>query len=195
MTKEIIGLTGGIATGKSTVSKYLSDKYDLTIYDADVIARQAVEKNSPIWQRIVDRYGKEIINQDGDLNRRQLGQIIFNQLAEKQWLEQQIHPFVRDYFTNLIAQTNEPVIVLVIPLLFEVNMTDLVTEIWVVICSLEQEIDRLMKRNNLTITEAKTRINNQIPLAQKVAQADFVLDNEESLQDLYRQIDRKMKNR
>ena len=192
MAKEIIGLTGGIATGKSTVSNYLSQKYHLPIYDADIIARKAVEKDSPIWQRIVNRYGKDILNPDGDLNRRQLGEIIFNQLAQKQWLEQQIHPFVRDYFTNSIAQTNEPLIVLVIPLLFEVKMTDFVTQIWVVSCSLEQEIDRLVKRNNLTITEAKTRINSQIPLAQKVAQADFVLDNQGSLENLYSQIDRKI---
>ena len=86
-------------------------------------------------------------------------------------------------------------LIVILGLSLSATLVHLVTEIWVVTCSLEQEIDRLMKRNNLTITEAKTRINNQIPLAQKVAQADFVLDNEESLQDLYRQIDRKMKNR
>ena len=187
MIKQIIGLTGGIATGKSTVSRYLEEKYKLPIYDADIIARQAVDKGSPILRKISDRYGQDILNQNGELNRSQLGEIIFNQPTEKQWLEQQIHPFVKNYFIEQIQQTNEPFIVLVIPLLFEAKMTNLVTEIWVVTCSLETEIDRLITRNKLTLTEAKTRINNQIPLAQKVAQADFVLDNEESLQDLYRQ--------
>ena len=195
MIKQIIGLTGGIATGKSTVSRYLEEKYKLPIYDADIIARQAVDKGSPILKKISDRYGQDILNQNGELNRSQLGEIIFNQPTEKQWLEQQIHPFVKNYFIEQIQQTNEPFIILVIPLLFEAKMTDLVTQIWVVTCSLEQQIYRLINRNNLTLTQAKTRINNQIPLAEKIKQADIVLDNQGILEDLHSQIDQVMSSK
>ena len=165
--KKIIGLTGGIATGKSTVANYLSDKYSWPVFDADTIARQAVQVNSPIFAKIVDRYGHDILNQNGSLNRAKLGHLIFNDHQEKKWLENQIHPFVYDYFQDIIKQRNDPIIVFVIPLLFEAKMTDLVTEIWVVYCSLEQEVDRLIHRNNLTPAEAQARINSQIPLNEK----------------------------
>ncbi len=186
---KIIGLTGGIATGKSTVSQYLSDRYNLPIFDADIIAREAVELNSPILQKIVDRYGSNITNEDGTLNRSQLGQIIFNNKNEKKWLEKQIHPFVYNYFKSIIEQSNKPLIVFVIPLLFEAKMTDLVSEIWVVYCSLEQEIDRLVKRNNLTLSEAKTGIYSQIPLTEKIKQADVTINNQGDLMELYSEID------
>ena len=193
--KNIIGLTGGIATGKSTVAKYLSTRYFLPIFDADIIARQAVELNSPILAKIVDRYGDKITHQDGTLNRGKLGQIIFNNSQEKQWLENQIHPFVYNYFQNIIKQANNPLIVFVIPLLFEAKMTDLVTEIWVIYCSLDQEIARLIKRNNLTSKEASARIKSQIPMPEKLQQADVVIDNQGSLKELHSQIDKIMSSK
>ena len=193
--KNIIGLTGGIATGKSTVAKYLSTRYFLPIFDADIIARQAVELNSPILAKIVDRYGDKITHQDGTLNRGKLGQIIFNNSQEKQWLENQIHPFVYNYFQNIIKQANNPLVVFVIPLLFEAKMTDLVTEIWVIYCSLDQEIDRLIKRNNLTFKEASARIKSQIPMPEKLQQADVVIDNQGSLKELHSQIDKIMSSK
>ena len=187
--RKIIGLTGGIATGKSTVSQYLLEKYHVPIFDADIIARQAVELNSPILEKIVARYGKKITHEDGSLNRSELGAIIFNNPPEKKWLENQIHPFVNDYFQGIIERSNEPLIVFVIPLLFEAKMTNLVSEIWVVTCSLEQEIERLMTRDNLTLTEASARINSQIPLTEKIKQAHVVINNQGNLQQLYSQID------
>ena len=193
--QKIIGLTGGIATGKSTVAKYLAEQYSLPIFDADIIARQAVELDSPILTKIVDRYDYDILNQNGSLNRAKLGHIIFNDHQEKKWLENQIHPFVYDYFQDIIKQRNDPIIVFVIPLLFEAKMTDLVTEIWVVYCSLEQEVDRLIHRNNLTPAEAKARINSQIPLNEKIQFADVVLDNQGNLSELYTQIDQIMSSK
>ena len=187
--RKIIGLTGGIATGKSTISQYLFKKYHVPIFDADIIARQAVELNSPILEKIVARYGKKITHEEGSLNRSELGAIIFNNPPEKKWLENQIHPFVNDYFQGIIERSNEPLIVFVIPLLFEAKMTNLVSEIWVVTCSKEQEIDRLMTRDNLTLTEATARINSQIPLTEKIKQAHVVINNQGNLQQLYSQID------
>jgi dephospho-CoA kinase len=185
----IIGLTGGIATGKSTVSNYLAEKYLIPVLDADLIARTAVTINSPIFQNIVNRYGKNILLDDDNLNRKKLGQIIFNNQAEKTWLENQIHPFVVDFLQSQIKLLSNPIIVLSIPLLFEVKMTNLVNTIWVVTCNLSTQLSRLKRRNNLTEDEAISRINSQMPLAEKSTLADIVIDNSNNLADLYKQID------
>ncbi|NEP52321.1 MAG: dephospho-CoA kinase, partial [Moorea sp. SIO3C2] len=98
--KRIIGLTGGIATGKTTVSNYLADTYRLPILDADIYAREAVQPDSPILKQIYQRYGLQVQHSDGTLNRKRLGEIIFSNPAERQWLEEQIHPYVRDRFLS-----------------------------------------------------------------------------------------------
>lgn len=188
----IIGLTGGIATGKSTVSNYLQTKYNIPVLDADIIARDAVKVNSPIYYDIIDRYGKEIVLDNGELNREKLGNIIFNNNQEKKWLESKIHPFVRVTFQEKIKLLSNPIIILSIPLLFEANMTDLVDQIWVVTCDFTTQLDRLKTRNNLTKKEAIDRINSQMFLAEKVKKADIVIDNNKNLPDLYNQIDKIM---
>ena len=188
--QRIIGLTGGIATGKSTVSHYLATTYQLPILDADTYAREAVAKGSSILEALTQRYGSHILLADGTLNRQQLGHIIFNQPDEKNWVEQQIHPFVRQRFSQ-VSQNYAPsqTLVYAIPLLFEANLTHLVSEIWVVICNPEQQKRRLMTRNHLSENEATTRINNQLPLREKAAQADQILDNSGDRTQLYGQID------
>jgi dephospho-CoA kinase len=190
MSRRIIGLTGGIACGKSTVSNYLENTYKIPVLDADVYAREAVQKGSPILEKIFQRYGTKVKSQDNSLDRQQLGEIIFNNSAEKLWLESQIHPYVRECFKQNLAQLDHPIVIFSIPLLFEAKLTHLVTEIWVVFCSFKQQIQRLVTRNNLTKEQAIARINNQMPLAEKIALADIVLDNSGSLEDLYTQIDR-----
>jgi dephospho-CoA kinase len=189
---RIIGLTGGIATGKTTVSRYLAEKYHLPILDADLYAREAVAINSPILQAIYQRYGDAVKLPDGNLNRQVLGKIIFTQPQEKEWLESQIHPYVRTKFVSALATLNHPLIVLVIPLLFEANMTDLVNEIWVVTSPETTQIERIQTRDGLTKSQAIARINNQLPLQTKIAKADFILDNTGNLPDLYQQIDAKL---
>jgi len=189
MTKRIIGLTGGIATGKTTVANYLAERYNFPILDADIYAREAVAVGSPLLQEIVARYGSEILLADGSLDRQHLGVIIFNNPTERQWLEQLIHPYVRGRFINKMAELFAQTVVWVVPLLFEAGMTDSVTEIWVVICSEQQQLERLMQRNNLTLEAARSRINSQLPLAEKVARADVVLDNSSSLEMLLKQVD------
>ena len=188
--RRIIGLTGGISTGKTTVSDYLAKTYQLPILDADVYAREAVKPNSPILQAIVARYGDRLILPDGSLNRSALGEIIFRDEREKKWLESKIHPYVRDRFIEQLQQLDSKIVVLAIPLLFEVKMTDFVTEIWVVYCNEQTQLERLQKRNNLTLEQARIRIANQLPLAEKVAQADVVLDNNSNQSSLFAQIDR-----
>ena len=188
-TRRLIGLTGGIATGKTTVSNYLAQKYHLPILDADVFAKEAVDRDSPILQNIFDRYGDRVIKSDRSLNRSALGEIVFNNAKEKQWLESQIHPYVRDRFQQELQRTTANTIVLDIPLLFEANLTDTVTEIWVVTCDRITQINRLQQRNSLTRSQAETRIDNQFPLSSKIAAANVVLNNDRDLACLFAQID------
>ncbi len=188
--KRVIGLTGGVGMGKSTVSNHLADTYHLPVLDADIYARQAVEIGSPILQRIAQRYGESILQADGSLDRRQLGDIVFQQPDERRWLEQQIHPDVRDRMLQDAQNlTDAPAIVMSIPLLFEANLTHLVTEIWVVMCDRNQQIQRLMERDLLTQDQALSRIQSQMPIEEKMAQADVVLDNRTTVEDLLKQID------
>jgi dephospho-CoA kinase len=189
MNQRLIGLTGGIATGKTTVSNYLGDRYGLPILDADIYAKEAVGLDSPIFQKIVQRYGSDIQLENRALNRTKLGDIIFNNAQEKIWLEAQIHPYVRKRFREEIDSLDKQIIVLSIPLLIEANLTHLVSEIWVVFCDYEQQIQRLQQRNLLTQQQAIARIKNQLPLAEKIARADVVLDNSQGLDFLYQQID------
>ncbi|MEI2577870.1 dephospho-CoA kinase [Scytonema sp. PRP1] len=192
MTKHIIGLTGGIATGKTTVANYLASAYNLPILDADIYAREAVSVDSPILLEIAQRYGKQILLVNGNLNRQKLGEIIFNSQEERNWVEGLIHPYVGDRFLEEIAVSSAQTLVLVVPLLFEAGMTHLVTEIWVVSCSEQQQLERLMRRNNLTLEQAQARIMSQMPIAEKVARADVVLDNSFTLEVLLKQVDAAM---
>lgn len=192
MSRRILGITGGIGTGKTTVSNYLATAYNIPILDADDYARQAVRKGSPILEKIRHRYGNEILERDGNLNRSKLGNIIFNQPSEKQWLEQQIHPVVRQHIATELTQLKTHLIAVVVPLLFEAKMTDLVTEIWVVYCSPDQQIQRVMERDGLSESEARSRIKAQLSLEEKIALADQKIDNSQSLSELYQQIDRKI---
>lgn len=184
-----IGLTGGIGTGKTTISNYLAHHHQLPVLDADIYSREAVQPASPILTQIFERYGVSVRLADGTLNRKRLGEIIFNNLDEKQWLEQQIHPYVRDRFQSELDTLIAPTVVLVIPLLFEAEMTDLVTEIWVVSCSPEQQLQRMMTRDRLSLEQAQARINNQRPLEEKIARADVVFDNSSTLEPLLKQVD------
>jgi dephospho-CoA kinase len=187
--KRIIGLTGGIATGKTTVSNYLAHHHQLPVLDADIYAREAVQLGSPILSKIAERYGSDILLPDGALNRKRLGEIVFSNPTERQWLEQQIHPYVRDRFQSELDTLVAPTVVLVVPLLFEAGMTDLVTEIWVVSCSSQQQLMRLRERDRLSTEQAQVRLNSQLPLQEKVARANVVLDNSSTPKGLLKQVD------
>jgi dephospho-CoA kinase len=198
---RLIGLTGGIATGKTAISNYLAHTHKFPILDADIYAREAVHPGSPILNSIVERYGASILLSDGNLNRPELGNIIFCNPTEREWLEQQIHPYVRQRLVeatqNHIAQstivsTNTLTLVLVVPLLFEANMTDLCTEIWVVYCPPSVQVQRLRSRDGLNCDRANARIQTQLPLDQKCQKADVVIDNSSTLDFLFLQIDAKL---
>lgn len=181
-TPPVIGLTGGIATGKSTVAAYLTQHYGWPTLDADVLSRQVVEPGTAAWHEIVQRYGESVLQPDGHLNRSELGAIVFQETAqaekERRWLEEQIHPRIRQQFQEAIAAAAAwPPLVLVVPLLFEAQMTDLVTEIWVVYCTLEQQKIRLRQRDGYDEEQVRSRLTAQMPLGDKCRQATLVLDN------------------
>ena len=202
--RRIVGLTGGIGMGKTTVSAYLSNQCGVPIFDADVVARDVVVPGSLVLSKIADRYGSTVLLPDGRLDRMRLGNIVFNSLPERHWLEQQIHPVVRDRFEQELQSPmllSEPLVILVVPLLFEARMTDLVNEIWVVFCPLEQQIERLVERSihdrgiryQLTRAQVQARIDSQMPIERKIQRADVVLDNSRSEADLFEQIDRALR--
>jgi dephospho-CoA kinase len=184
-----IGLTGGIGMGKTTISDYVAAK-QIPVFDADVYAREAVEPGSNVLAEVVARYGASILLPDGTLDRPRLAGIVFDSPPEKVWLEQQIHPFVRDRLeAELRRSADAPILLLVIPLLFEARMTNLVTEIWVVRSQQEQQEQRLKARDRLNPNQIRARIDGQMAIERKVQQADVVLDNSSTLEALYQQVD------
>jgi dephospho-CoA kinase len=187
-----IGITGGIGMGKTTVSDYLQVAYQLPVLDADLYARAAVEPGSQVLAELVERYGPSVLLPDGALDRQRLGTIIFSSSTERRWVEQQIHPYVRQRFeTELQALKSQghQTIVLVVPLLFEARMTDLVNEIWVVQTPEAEQIGRLFQRDQLTLEQIRSRITSQMAIEKKIAQADIVLDNSSTPEALLRQVD------
>jgi dephospho-CoA kinase len=196
MTQRIIGITGGIATGKTLVSNYLAKTYNLPILDADRYAREAVDPDyaeihgGKILDAIANHFGNRVLNPDGTLDRHQLGEIVFKDKSQRTWLEAQIHPYVCDRLVTQ-AQAHAPeTVVMVIPLLFEAKLTNLVTEIWLVVCEPEQQLQRLVDRNNLSLEQAQQRIAAQMPMSQKEPLADVILNNSAQPEDLYTEIDR-----
>lgn len=193
--QRIIGLTGGIATGKTTVSNYLANNYNFPVFDADIYAREAVQPDSFILTELAQRYSPNILLSNGELDRQALAKIIFHNPQERSWVEQKIHPYVRQRIQAQLRTFSGYIAVLAIPLLFEAKMTDLCNEIWVVSCHLQQQIKRLIERNNFTLAQAQARIDSQMPLGEKIAAADVVLDNSATLDYLYKQIDAQLISR
>ena len=182
---KIIGLTGGIATGKSTVSKLLLDNGYIVI-DADIIARKVVEIGQPAYMEIVDYFGKEVLKEDNSINRKSLGKLIFSNEEMKNKLNSITHPFI---FNEMVGELNKKcrdnkIIFLDIPLLFEEyeNILELnidFEEIWLVYSNETNQINRLMKRDNLDRDESIKRIRNQMTMEEKLKMADVVIYNDD----------------
>ncbi|MGB1196187.1 MAG: dephospho-CoA kinase [Synechococcus sp.] len=177
-----IGLTGGIASGKSSVGRWLSD-HGLPVLDADRYARDALAPGSAGCQAVLKRYGPAVAARGAradvvELNRSALADIVFADAVERQWLEQLIHPLVRQAFDTALGELElTPAVVLMVPLLYESGLESLCTEVWVVRCSKEQQQQRLIQRNRLSAQQADQRIEAQWPLARKCLLADQIIDN------------------
>lgn len=201
----ILGLTGGIATGKSTVSHYFSDKYHIPVIDADKIARDVVEPGTPGYNAIVKYFGPLVpdltLNNDdndpntenGPLNRAALGAYVFSHKHELKILNSITHPAVRKRILYLLFKSYlqlEPVVVLDIPLLFESGMDWLCSRTLTISCNSDHQLERLLSRNKeLTKDQALDRINSQMQLAEKVKLSDYVIFNDGGLDELKTNLD------
>ena len=173
-----IGLTGGIATGKSSAARLLEQRHGLPVLDADLYARQALEPGQPATEAVVERFGPGVVSSGGVVDRRALGAIVFNNQDERRWLEQLVHPIVRQRFDQeLMHLDTKPAVVLMIPLLFESGLEALCSETWLVDCDESQQLQRLMARDQLNEAEAQARMDAQWPLARKRPLADVLISN------------------
>lgn len=187
-----IGLTGGIATGKSTVASMLLRK-GAPLVDADVIAREVVEPGSPVLSRVAERFGSDILLPDGSLNRKKLGAIVFADPAQRKALESLLHPPIRALMKERMAllerqQPDKPVIVDV-PLLYESGLEAMFDAVMVVYVPAALQRERLKQRDGLTEEQAVQRLAAQLPIDEKRRRADIVIDNAGTLQETQRQID------
>ncbi|WML59500.1 dephospho-CoA kinase [Neobacillus sp. PS2-9] len=186
----VIGLTGGIASGKSTVSTMFKEM-NIPVVDADVEARLAVMKGEAAYFQIIDTFGKDILLEDGEIDRQKLGSIIFHQEEKRKLLNEIVHPEVRKRMMGQVeeAQLNgEEVIVLDIPLLFESKLTYMAEKTILVYVDYDIQLERLMKRNSLSIDDAKARIQSQMPLNEKIKLADAVINNNGSIEETKKQL-------
>ena len=184
-----IGLTGGIASGKSSVGRLLAAQ-GLPLLDADVYAREALAPGSPGAGAVLERYGDRVRAPDEEIDRAALGQIVFGDGAERRWLEQLLHPVVRACFAAKLQElAAEPVVVLVVPLLFEAGLETLCSEVWLVDCDETQQLQRLMARDGLGEADARAHIAAQWPLARKRQLADVVLNNRGTPEQLATQVE------
>ena len=176
----IAGLTGGIASGKSTVSAVLAEA-GARVIDADGIAREAARKGTAVHADIVAHFGRGILLPDGEIDRRRLGDIVFNDPVEKQVLEGFIHPRVREETARRLERIRreapDAVVILEVPLLFEAGMHHGLEEVIVVVAPEAVQLARLMARDRLAPAEALARIRSQMPIEQKKALATRVIDN------------------
>lgn len=193
---RVIGLTGGIASGKTTVSNILKE-LGAIIIDADKIARKVVEKGSPALKEIEEHFGREILFKNGRLNRKKLGNIVFNDTELLKKLNEIIHPYIIEKIINEINQYrdtyNNRVIILDAALLIELNLMDLVEEVWLIAVPEKMQLGRLVERENISVDQAQKRIYAQISLEDKKKYADLIIDNSKDLAYLQAQIEENWK--
>jgi dephospho-CoA kinase len=186
----LVGLTGNIGSGKSTVAQMLSE-HGATIIDADVLARRAVELGTASYDKIVARWGSDVLAPDGQLDRAALRRIVFSDHEQLEELNQIVHPEVERLRTRLVEQArvrNDRIVICDIPLLFERHMTDRFDRIILVDAHRAVRLERLVKDRGLGATEAMDMIAAQMPAELKRARADFVIDNDGTLTQLERRV-------
>lgn len=190
MTK-LLGLTGGISSGKSTISNYLRS-LNIPIVDADLLARKVMGAGEPALAEIVEVFGEEALLPNGEVNRQRLGQIVFESADKRKKLNQIVQHRIRTEIKKEIQKhlKEEPtLIVLDIPLLYEQSYESEVDEVMVVYVDNERQMERLLKRNpELSEIDASNRINSQIPLLEKKEKADVVIDNNGTIEESIQQV-------
>ncbi len=185
-----IGLTGGIGSGKSTVTSYLKSK-DYIVIDADVLSKTVVEPGEKAYFDIVSEFGESILNSDGSINRKQLGDIIFQDEVQRKKLNEIVHPEVRRLMMELLHEFSfhNSIVFADIPLLIESDLMSTFDEIWLVYATEDICLERIMKRDGISREDALLRIRAQMAIDEKKIVSDLILYNTADVEFLFRQID------
>ena len=184
----ILGLTGGIGSGKSAASAYFRDK-GIVVVDADIVAREVVEPGQPALLAIKQRYGSEAIHDDGTLNRAWLRAKVFAEPDERKWLESQTHPRIRDSIIAQLKAATSPYAILESPLLFESGQSELVARTLVIDVPEEIQVERASSRDGNEEEQIRRIIAAQIPRSERLQRADDAVDNSGNLEALYSQLE------
>jgi dephospho-CoA kinase len=189
---KVVGLTGGIASGKSTVS-HIFRSLGAQVIDADILAREVVEPGKPAWQDIVNAFGRDILLPDGSIDRKKLGAIVFQNPTKREVLNQIVHPRVfeeeKRLYQELRRQYPEALIIVDAALLIESGSYQRFHKLIVVYVDEQTQLRRLMLRDGISAEEAWARIRSQMPLSEKVKYADYIIDNRGSLEETRRQVE------
>lgn len=183
---KVIGLTGGIGSGKSAVARLLAE-LGAIIIDADKIGHEALKPDTEIWQEVVAAFGQQILTPDGNINRKKLGEIVFGNPESLSTLNQIMHPRMYETIKAQLEgyrQRGVRVVVLEAPLLLEAGWTSLVDEVWVTVASEATVLRRLQERTGLSEPESLARIRSQLPVKEQVSHADIVIDTDYNLDEL-----------
>ena len=184
----IIGLTGGIASGKSTVSKYLAEK-GFKVYDADKIAKDISEKKL-VQEEIILTFGDKILDKNGNVDRKKIKEIVFENKEKLKQLNAIIHPKVIDFYKKLKEQNTDKIIIFDVPLLFESGIDKFCDKILVVISDYEIQLNRIVERDKIDRELAEKIIKSQLSNEERIKKADVVIENNSSLEDLFEKVER-----
>lgn len=188
MKRYLIGLTGNIACGKSSVAAMLAEM-GAEVIDADALVHQLMVPGSDSWREIVETFGQGVLRHDGTVDRGQLGEVVFRDPGALEQLEAILHPRVRRLAEERIAASPSPVVVLEAIKLIEAGWASRVDSVWVVTCRREQQLERLRARRGLSLAEAELRVRAQSPAAEKLKHADVVIDNSGSPRETRAQVE------
>lgn len=187
----VLGVTGGIASGKSTVANMLAE-LGAPIIDFDLIAREVVLPDKPAFREVIDCFGDQVIGKNGTLDRKSLSGIVFRDPAKRKILESITHPRIFEAFLRQVKEMAQKdphgIVQAVIPLLFEVNLRHLVHKVLVVYISPHKQVERLTKRDEISNEEANNILKAQMPIDEKVGLADFVIHNEGNVDETRREV-------
>ncbi|MEJ6520792.1 dephospho-CoA kinase [Shewanella bicestrii] len=187
MSKFVVGLTGGIGSGKTTVANLFAEE-GVDLVDADIVAREVVAKGSKGLEAIIAHFGTEILTEAGELDRAKLRQQVFSNEQERQWLNQLLHPMIRQEMLSQVENATSDYVIMVVPLLFENGLDRLVNRTLVVDISPELQVSRTVKRDNVDATQVNNIINSQCSRNDKLARADDIIDNQGEISKLKQEV-------